>query len=227
MSGLGGAPGEGFFEGRGGTGDAGHPRAGSSPRDPFEPPERSGLARGVVIVVGAVILAVLLLPSATRAPLSVLSTSSRTTSPGIPRSSSTTAPGAAGRPTTTTSPAPRPATIQVLVANATTVNGIAGAVTKFLADKGFATLTATNATESLAATEVFYTAAGSAAEATEVAGALSLAPTTIQAASAPPPVASTAGASVIVIAGQDLAARFSTSATTTTVPPTTTTTKSR
>jgi len=114
----------------------------------------------------------------------------------------------------------------VLVANATTVNGIAGTVTSFLANKGFATLTATNATERVTATEIFYTAAGSAAAATEVAGALSVAPTTIQAATAVAPVASTAGASVIVIAGQDLATRFSPSATTTTVAPTTTTTKS-
>lgn len=229
MSVVGGSGGEAFFDGRGTQRGSRGTRARTSPDDPFEPPQRSGLGRGVAIVVGAVILAALLLPSATRAPLSVVSSSRTTTGTSASSStiaSRTTTTGASGRSTSTTAPAPKPSTIHVLVANATTVNGIAGAVTSFLANKGFATLTATNATTRLTATQVFYTTAGSAAEATEVAGALSLAPTTVQAASAVPPVASTGGASVVVVAGQDLATRFSSSATTTTAPPATTTTRS-
>jgi LytR cell envelope-related transcriptional attenuator len=104
----------------------------------------------------------------------------------------------------------------VLVANATQVNGVAGAVTRFLGNKGFATLTAVNATAAVASTQIFYTSAGSVPEADEVASALSLPASSIQSPTTTPPVASTTGASVVVIAGPDLASRFVPSSTSTT-----------
>jgi hypothetical protein len=104
----------------------------------------------------------------------------------------------------------------VLVANGTQVNGVAGAVTTFLGNKGFATLTAVNATAAVSSTQIFYTAAGSEPEADEVASALSLPASSIQSPTAVPPVPSTTGASVIVAAGSDLASRFVPSSTSTT-----------
>lgn len=184
-------------------------RRGGSPHDPFEPPERSGIVRGVLVVIVGVVVAVLLLPSATRSPLSVVATASTVTHPSTP----TTRHRAKSSVTTTTAPAA--STIHVLVANATTVNGVAGSVTSFLAGKGFATLTATNALTRLTASEIYYTSTGSVAEAGEVAAALGLTSGAIQPASASAPVASTAGAQVVVIAGQDLAARFAPATTTT------------
>jgi hypothetical protein len=195
-------------------GGSGHTPAGSHPRDPFEPPERSGLVRGVVIITLAVILGILLLPSATRAPLAVVVARSPAASRQEPGSTTTSVPA---RSTTTTTTALAHAKIHVLVANATSVNGVAGSVTTFLGGKGFATLTAVNALAKLTASQVYFTTAGSSAAASEVASALSLAPAVVKAASAKPPVSSAAGASVIVIAGSDLATRFAPSSTTTTV----------
>ena len=109
-----------------------------------------------------------------------------------------------------------PATIHVLVANATTVNGVAGSVTTFLAGKSFAMLSDERYSPSSTASAIYYTSAGSVAEAGEVAAVLGLTSASIQAASANPPVSSTAGADVVVIAGQDLSTRFAPATTTTT-----------
>jgi hypothetical protein len=168
----------------------------------------------VVIVALGVVLGALLLPSATRAPLAVVAARAPVTARQEP-SSSTTRPPA--KSTTTTTSAPALATIHVLVANATSVNGVAGSVTAFLGGKGFATLTAANALAKLTASQIYFTTAGSATAAGKVASVLGLSPATVQAASAKPPVASAAGASVIVIAGSDLATRFAPASTATTV----------
>jgi LytR cell envelope-related transcriptional attenuator len=186
---------------------------GEGPRGSFERPQRSVAARGVLLVAVALVIGVLLLPSATRAPLAVGATqtakTAQTTPVHSPSKKSKTS-------TSTTAPAPAPSSIHVLVANATQVDGVAGAVTTFLGGKGFATLTAVNATTALSSSQIFYTAAGSVPDADEVASALSLAASTIQGAGATPPVQSAAGASVVVIAGSDLAARFVPSSSSTT-----------
>jgi hypothetical protein len=195
------------------SGGSGHESAGSHPHDPFEPPERSGLARGVAIVTLGVIVGILLLPSATRSPLAVVQGGTPAAARQEPSSTTTSLPA---RSTTTTT-ALAPAKIHVLVANATSVNGVAGSVTTFLGGKGFATLTAVNALVKLTASQIYFTTAGSDAAASEVASALELAPATVQTAAAKPPVSSAAGASVIVIVGSDLATRFAPASTTTTV----------
>jgi hypothetical protein len=168
----------------------------------------------VAIVTLAVILGILLLPSATRAPLVVVAARSAPPARQGPSSTTTSLPA---RSTTTTTTTLAPAKIHVLVANATSVNGVAGSVTTFLGGKGFATLTAVNALVKLTASQIYFTAAGSVAAANEVASVLQLAPTTVQAVSAKPPVSNAAGASVIVIAGSDLVTRFAAASTTTTV----------
>ncbi|HTS14723.1 MAG TPA: LytR C-terminal domain-containing protein [Candidatus Sulfotelmatobacter sp.] len=102
---------------------------------------------------------------------------------------------------------PAPATVHVLVANGTNTNGVAGGVTTFLGQKGYGTLTATNALTRVQATQVYPTG-GSMGAAQEVAAALGLPASTVQAVGAPAPVPSSAGATVVVIAGPELSSRF-------------------
>jgi hypothetical protein len=189
----------------GGNGSGDHPPGESSGGS-----DRARSGRGLAIVVVAVVIGVLLLPSATRAPLAA---SASTTGP-----SATTTPSSSGghHGTTTTSTTIPPAGIHVLVANATTVNGVAGSVTSFLASKSFGTLTATNATVKVPTTEVF-TVGGATADAAAIAAALDLPTTSIEPAASAAPVANTTGANVVVIVGTDLATRFN-PATTTTAP---------
>jgi len=203
-----GDPGAGEAGGAGG--------AGSDQRDFYGDELHPMRLRGLVVVAAAVALCVLLLPSATRAP-STAAASSSTAAPSTP---TTTAPShAVGRASTTTAPSrgtttttlPAPATVHVLVANGTTTNGVAGAVTTFLGQKGYGTLTATNALTRVSATKVYPTG-GSVAAAQEVATALGLPVSSVQAVGATAPVSSAAGATVVVIAGPDLAARFAPSA---------------
>jgi hypothetical protein len=94
---------------------------------------------------------------------------------------------------------------------------VAGAVTTFLASKGFATLTATNALLKVTASEVF-TVGGATADVAPVVAALGLPASSVEPAASAAPVASTAGANVVIIVGPDLATRFAPGATTTAPP---------
>jgi hypothetical protein len=168
----------------------------------------------VAIVVVALVIGVLVLPSATRAPLpAAASTAASTTTTTVASSG-----GHGHHSTTTTSTTIAPASIHVLVANATTTNGVAGDVTAYLASKGFGTLTATNALVKVPASEIF-TVGGATADVQAVAAALTLPATSIEPAASSAPVSSTAGANVVVIVGPDLASRFGPGATTTTTHP--------
>ncbi|HUO49040.1 MAG TPA: LytR C-terminal domain-containing protein [Acidimicrobiales bacterium] len=191
--------------------------AGESDRQDFYGAERrpAGI-RGFAVVVGAVVLCLLLLPYTTRNSSAATSTTS-STGP----TTTTTAAHSAGRTTTTTThsshggatttTAPAPATVHVLVANGTTANGVAGGVTTFLGQKGFGTLTAANSLTRVQSTQIYPTG-GSVAAAQEVATALGLPASTVQAVGAPAPVSSASGATVVVIAGPELASRFAPSA---------------
>jgi hypothetical protein len=192
----------------GGGGSSEHP-----PGDSSAGADRARSGRGLAIVIVAVVIGVLLLPSATRAPLAA---DASTTGP----SATTTPSGSSSgghHGTTTTSTTIAPASIHVLVANATTVNGVAGAVTSFLASKSYGTLTATNSLVKVPTTEVF-TVGGATADASAIAAALDLPATSIEPAASAAPVSNTTGANVVVIVGTDLATRFN-PATTTTAPP--------
>ena len=147
---------------------SGNGSADRPPGDPLEP-GRPHSGRGLAIVIVAVVIGVLLLPSATRAPLSASAVSAGSSTTTVPPGR---APSGHGTSTTTTTTVP-PASIHVLVANATEVNGVAGAVTTFLASKGFGTLTATNALLKVTASEVF-TVGGATADVAPVVAALGL-----------------------------------------------------
>ena len=177
--------------------------------------------RGVIVVAVAFVVCIWLLPSATRPPAAVpASASTPTTTAGTTTSTTTAHAHAAGTTTTaphsghsatTTTTVPAPATIHVLVANGTNTNGVAGAVTTDLGQKGYGTLTAANSLTRVTASQVYPTG-GSAAAAQEVAQTLGLPTSSVQAVGAPAPVSSSTGATVVVIAGPDLAARFGPSA---------------
>jgi len=179
--------------------DTGHHEAGNHPSDFFGPLERSGVARGLLLVVVAVVIGALLMPSATRPPLVQAATAASTgaTTP-------TTAPGikvpSSQAPTTTASPL---ASVKVLVANGTNTNGAAAAVSSFLSGKGFGTLTPVDALTTVPASEV-YPVGGDNAAVQEVLSALGLGASAVQSGATPVPVASTAGANVVVIVGPDL-----------------------
>ncbi len=178
----------------GGGDGAEHPTSGSGP---------ANWMRGVAVVVVAVVIGVLLMPSATRAPLTLSSTSQTTTTTVAGGTTSTTTRTTPTTATTLPAVVPGASSIRVLVANATSITGLAGGVASYLHSRGYVVQPAVNATTKVTATQV-YAASGQQAAAGTVAGALGLSAGIIQPPSAVVPVASTGGAAVIVIAGPDL-----------------------
>lgn len=181
-----GGPGGGFDDGPG--------------RDPLGSPAPSGFLRGAGVVVVAVIIGALLMPSGTRAPLRVInaSQSTPTTTP------STTAPKSRSTTTTQATIVPGASSIHVLVVNGTSITGLAGGTATYLRSRGFLTLAATNSTTKVTGTQV-YAVSGPSSSATTVTNALGLTSSTIQPTTAVAPVRSTAGANVVVVTGPDLA----------------------
>ena len=181
-------------------GPTGAGRSGGGDRDPSGTAP-TGFLRGVGVVVVAVIIGAVLMPSATRGPLNVAAASQTTPTSSTPP---TTAPRAAGTTTTQATIVSGAASIHVLVANATTITNLAGGTSAYLRTRGFNTLPALDATTKVTGTQVYAGAADRSA-ATTVANALGLSSNSIQPASAVPPVANATGANVVVIAGPDLA----------------------
>jgi hypothetical protein len=185
-------------------GGSGTGRFGGADRDPSAP-RPTGVLRGVGVVVVAVVIGALLMPSATRGPLNVTTASQTTqTSSSSSSSTTTTAARAAGTSTTQATIVAGASLIHVLVANGTTITNLAGGTSTYLRSRGFTTLPALDATTKVTGTLV-YAGSGEHSAATTVANALGLSSADIQPASAVPPVASAAGATVVVIAGPDLA----------------------
>jgi len=177
-------------------GGSGTGRFGGADRDPSAP-RPTGVLRGVGVVVVAVVIGALLMPSATRGPLNV-TTAAQTTQ------TTTTVGRAAGTSTTQATIVAGASLIHVLVANGTTITNLAGGTSTYLRSRGFTTLPALDATTKVTGTLV-YAGSGEHSAATTVANALGLSSADIQPASAVPPVASATGATVVVIAGPDLA----------------------
>ncbi len=172
---------------------------GGPEREPSGPMAPSGYLRGAGVVIVAVVIGVLLMPSGTRAPLEVA-----TVSQNMP--TTTSPPTTTPRSTTTTVPTivPGASSVHVLVVNGTSIADLAGGTSTYLRSRGFLTLPATNATTQVTGTQV-YVVSGPSSTATAVTNALGLSPITVQPTSAVAPVHSTAGANVVVVAGPDLA----------------------
>jgi len=182
-------------------------------------------ARAAAIVVLAVALGVILLEVGTRAPTGFKPT---VTVPTVSVPTTTTVPTGGARSTTTTTALNR-ASVKVLVANGSSVNGAATSYTTLLAHQGWGTLTAVTADAKVASSVVYY-ASGQQAAAAALSAELGLPSSAVQALSPAVPVAGTAGAAVVVLIGADIAAKVPSTtttrpSTTTTRPSTTTTTK--
>jgi hypothetical protein len=128
---------------------------------------------------------------------------------------STSSPTATPDPVETPTPVPEPtvdtgltppASVTVLVVNATGVEGLAGTISDQLeTGSGYTMLPPTNAVEGTSgATSVVYYASGSDTAARGVASALGLDPNGVLPIPDPPPVADVTGADVLVLAGDDL-----------------------
>lgn len=183
------------------TGRAGP--AGDDPLDIFGPLERSGVGRGLLLVIGAVIVGALLMPSATRTPLK--STAAAAVTSGTSASGTSASVTPPSTVPTTTVPASAPtSSVKVLVANGTNTNGAAANVASLLSGKGFATLSPVDALTTVSSTQV-YAVGGDAAAAEQVARALGLSASAVQPSSTPVPVSNSGGADVVVVVGPDLA----------------------
>jgi hypothetical protein len=194
-------------------GGSGTGRFGGADRDPGAP-RPTGVLRGVGVVVVAVVIGALLMPSATRGPLNVTTAAQTTQTTTSSSSTTTTVARAAGTSTTQATIVAGASLIHVLVANGTTITNLAGGTSTYLRSRGFTTLPALDATTKVTGTLV-YAGSGEHGAATTVANALGLSSADIQPATAVPPVASAVGATVVVIAGPDLA-RLAPGATTST-----------
>jgi hypothetical protein len=184
--------------------------------DPRDEPPQSHVAvgRATVIVIVAIVLGVLLLRVGTRAPaaLSVATTT-------LPTHGTVTT---TSRPQVTTTTASAAATdrsrVTVLVANDSTVNGVAASYSAVLQRAGWNVLTPVTAKPPVRATSSVYYATGQQAHAEEVAASLGVSSGAVLPVSSSTPVTSTGGADVVVVIGGDLASK-----TPSTVPTTTTT----
>jgi hypothetical protein len=180
--------------------------------------------RAAAIVVLAVALGVILLEVGTRAPTGL---AAGTLPPGaLP---TTTVPGNTGttHPTTATTATTGPidrASVKVLLANGSSINGAASSYTTLLSHQGWGTLTAVTADAKVGTSTVYY-APGQQVAAADIASSLALAPSAVQALTAAVPVPGTAGAAVVVLIGTDLATKAPSLTTTTKPPASTTTTK--
>lgn len=192
------------------------PAAGRGASDHHHDHEPVISLRGVLLVGSAVLLGALLLPAATRTSVRSAASTSGRPAVAAPRTStegtgSTPTPaGGSGGPGTSTAPAgPTPSSVHVLVANGSTVNGLAASVSSGLTAKGYVLLPPVVALTTLPSTEVWTLTPTGNAAAAEVLAALGLpASAVVGPQGGPPPVSSGSGADLVVVAGPDVASRF-------------------
>ena len=157
-------------------------------------------ARGFFLVAAAVALGVGILSSIGKS-----GAASGSSPAAVVVGSSTTTTVPAGTTTTTQALATHsPSSVKVLVANGTSVSGVAGKLKTKLAAGGFDLLAPTNTTSPARASAVYY-AAGYQGDAQAVASTAGLSASSLQAMSSQLPVANSSGAEVIVVIGPDLA----------------------
>ncbi len=170
-------------------------------RPPAGPTRGSSPMRGVVLVAVAAILGFFVLRA-------IEDTGGGPTPEEIEAAADDTtgssADPAAGSTDTTAPPAARPPDeVVVLVANASGVQGAAGAQSEAIAAGGYQVLPAANAPEEVEATQVLATA-GYEADAAALAAAIGAPAESVTAVPDPPPLDLT-GAQILVMLGPDLA----------------------
>ncbi len=114
-------------------------------------------------------------------------------------------------PTTTTSTLPH-ATVKVLVANGTQVNGVAAHFTKVLQAQGWSTSTPTNSLTPATTTVVYYTPTMQSSAAA-IASELGVSSSAVQPMPATAPVTNVVGVDIVVVIGSDLANQTGTTTT--------------
>jgi hypothetical protein len=162
------------------------------------------MARGIALIVAAVLLGVILLQATdSPEPFANVDAERETTDTGndtptsVPTDDTVTTD-------TTVAPAHDPAEVTVLVANGANISGLASTISDQLKAANFVVAEPTNTKAPAAESAVFYTP-GYEADAAAIAALLTPAPKTAPLPD-PPPVDDLAGAQVLVVAAADLAA---------------------
>jgi hypothetical protein len=171
-------------------------------------PSGSAGARGIVLLVVALILGVLLLQKFDRRPPFSTKVSSAPTTVTTRR-----APSVSVLPPTSARALRSPEQVKVLAANATNQSGLAGRTRDFLINNGYNALAPVDATKTLDATRVEYKP-DFEPEARTLAQLLQLPASSVVPLEASPPVPDSSAADILVIAGADL--KLPTATTTTT-----------
>jgi len=162
------------------------------------------MARGVALIVAAVLLGVVLLRATDGNDLDVAASDDTEDERGDDTRDDET-DSSVDLPTTDTTLAPPrdPAEVTVLVANGAGIGGLAGRIAETLNGANYVTAEPTNTRAPANESIVFYTP-GYEADAAAVAALLSPAPR-VEALPDPPPVESIGTANVLVVAAADLA----------------------
>jgi cytoskeletal protein RodZ len=169
------------------------------------PPMRSRWLTYVFLVIVAIIVGVITsgLPSRSKDPALRVAPPESTTVPSSPSSSSV--PRSTTSTTSTTTPQGHdPASVTVLVANGTSVDGAATRRGDELRVRGYVVLTPVDAEQPSSTTRVFY-AINSKVDARAVASVLDVPDAAVAPLPDPLPVADLQAATVLVVVGADLA----------------------
>jgi hypothetical protein len=173
----------------------------------FEPPSsdrggsgggasHDGRATGGIAPVRAAVVIIIFVVAA----IALVAVGTRPTVSGEAATTSTTTTTTTKTSPTTTTTTVAPSAVKVVVANATSTNGLAGHYTAVLAAHGWAMQTATDAATTQATSVVYY-ASGFQAEAAAI-----VSPTAAQPLTAAVPVPGVTGDDVVVVVGADLVA---------------------
>ena len=186
------------------------------------------VARAGVVILVFVVAVIVLVAVGTRPSVSSTAAPTTTTTAAASGSTTTTtAAGGAGASTTTTtsksghkggstttSTTVAPSSGSVVVANGTSVTGLAAHYSSVIGAGGWAMQTPIDASSSQSVSAVYY-AAGMQQPAASIATSIGVKPTQVLPVSSSVPVSGVTGVDVVVVVGQDLA---STSTSTTAAP---------
>jgi hypothetical protein len=159
------------------------------------------MARGIALIVAAVVLGIVLLNATDRTPSFVETNGSKATQTTVAGSTETTS---ASTPSTARSKAHDPSAVAILVANGSGVKGAAAKIATTLAGSNYVLKTSVN-TKTPASSSIVYYSPGYDADARAIASLLTPAPS-VQPMPSPLPVADLTGANILVVVAADIAA---------------------
>jgi hypothetical protein len=179
---------------------------------------RPAVVLALFVVAVAILVAVGTRPSVSGVPSSAQTTLPTTTTTTAPGAATTTTAAAAASTTTTaaghhrrgahattTTTTIAPASVSVVVANATSTTGLAAHYTTVIGGTGYQMKTPIDATTSETTSAVYY-ASGFQQPAAAIATAVGVKPTQVLPLTSAAPVSGVTGIDVVVVIGSDLAA---------------------